>query len=105
MFCCEFPNPNAKEIYRRISSRWKYIISYEHVSNKQAAEKNVTLRYVPEALGGEGSICVTLGQRYTRERAKYHWGKGLLLCVRVQQCGGRQSELPQAGTSKKSNNK
>ena len=47
-------------------------------------KKNVTLSYVPEALRGEGSICVTLGQRYTRQRENYDWGKHLLLCVRVQ---------------------
>ena len=66
----------------------------------------MTLRYVPEALGGEISTCVTLGQRYTRQRANYPWGKGLLLCVRVQQRGRRQSELqPQTCTSKNSNKK
>ena len=37
----------------------------------------MTLRYVPGSLGGGGFICVTLGQRYTRQRAKYPWGKGL----------------------------
>ena len=71
------------DVYRGISSRCRYIISHEHVSNKQAAEKKMTLRYVPEALGGERSICVTLGQRYTRQRANYPWGNGLLLCRRV----------------------
>ena len=76
------PIPIPMDTYHGISSRCRYIKSHEHVSNRRL--KKMTLRYVPEALGGGRSICVTLGQRYTRQRENYDWGKHLLLCVRVQ---------------------
>ena len=42
------------------------------------------------------------GSEVRSAESKVHLGLGLLLCVRVQQCGGRQSQVPaQAGTSKK----
>ena len=41
-------------------------MSHGHVSNKEAADKKMTLRYVQEAPGEEGSIRDTMGENHAR---------------------------------------